>query len=193
MFRHVLPNLPEEELRPLLPSHTDALFTLIDTNRAYLRRWLPCMADLHTRDDVAALIAESHARNDPEDGYVLGVWYRGTLVGMVGFNAIDPINRAAEVGYWLGKPYQGRGLMTNAVRALVNDAFATMHLHRVIILCAVGNTRSAAVARRLGFHQEGVIREAEWLEDRYVDDEVYAMLAPEWRATPTPTAALLHA
>ena len=114
-------------------------------------------------------------------GIVAGIWHRGALAGMVGFNALDPANCAAEIGYWLGAGFQGRGLMTCAVRALVWYAFTELHLRRVTALCAVGNTRSAAVVRRLGFTCETVIREVEWLSDHFVDDEVYVMRAATWR------------
>lgn len=196
MFHHVspdlsdlpglsdLPDLPDAALRLFAPSHAGALFALVDANRAYLRVWLPCLDELRSVADAAALIAAAREQT-AAGGIVAGVWYRGELAGMVGFNALDPANRAAEIGYWLGAGFQGRGIMTCAVRAVVQYAFAELRLHRVTAMCAVGNTRSAAVVRRLGFTCETVIREVEWLSGHFVDDEVYVMDAANWR--------LLHA
>ena len=73
--------------------------------------------------------------------------------------------------------------MTRACRALVDHGFHDMGLHRIEIRVAPGNTRSRAVAERLGFTQEGVLRDAAWLYDHYVDYVVYGMLSNEWQAT----------
>ena len=70
--------------------------------------------------------------------------------------------------------------MTRACRALVTHAFRELGLHRVEIRAAPGNRRSRAIPERLGFRQEGILRDAEWPYDHYVDLVVYAMLADEW-------------
>ncbi len=74
--------------------------------------------------------------------------------------------------------------MTEACRAMVNHAFRELGLNRVGIACATENHRSRAIPERLGFRQEGVQRQAEWLYDRFVDRALYAMLASEWREHP---------
>ena len=70
--------------------------------------------------------------------------------------------------------------MTSAVIALTDHAFDTWRLNRIEIRAAVGNRRSRAVPERLGFTEEGVLREAELVGDRYVDHVVYAILARDW-------------
>ncbi len=70
--------------------------------------------------------------------------------------------------------------MTAAARALIEHAFSVWGLHRVEIRAGAENHRSQAVARRLGFAQEGVLRHAERVGDRYVDHAVYAMLSDDW-------------
>ena len=100
---------------------------------------------------------------------------------MVGYHAIDWENRSTALGYWLGKGYQGKGLVTAACRALVEHAFGELDLNRVSIACATENKKSCAVPDRLGFRREGVVRQAEWLYDHFVDHAVYATLASEWR------------
>ena len=86
------------------------------------------------------------------------------------------------IGYWLGEEFQGKGIMTAASRILIHYAFDEFQLNRVEIRCAVGNTRSRAIPERLGFIQEGMIGDGEWLYDHYVDLIVYRMLAREWTA-----------
>ena len=71
--------------------------------------------------------------------------------------------------------------MTEACRELVDYGFSPLGLHRVEIRCAIGNQRSRAIPERLGFVNEGIARQGEWLYDRYVDLVVYSMLAPDWK------------
>jgi len=70
--------------------------------------------------------------------------------------------------------------MTRSCRALVDYALCELKLNRVEIRCAEKNHRSRAVPERLGFVQEGIIREAEWLYDHFVDHVVYGVLTREW-------------
>jgi ribosomal-protein-serine acetyltransferase len=71
-------------------------------------------------------------------------------------------------------------MLTKACKKLVTYAFIEYRLNRVEIHCAIGNTHSRAIPERLGFTQEGVLREAAWLYDHFVDHVVYGMLAREW-------------
>ena len=93
---------------------------------------------------------------------------------------INRDNRNAEVGYWLAAEYTGRGLATGAARWAVERLFTTEGVHRIELQCAVDNAASRAVARRLGFREEGVRRESHWITDRFVDHVVYGMLDREW-------------
>ena len=90
-------------------------------------------------------------------------------------------DRRVELGYWLAQPYQGKGLMTRACQTLITYAFSELKMNKVEIRCATGNTASAAIPQRLGFTQEGIIRQAEWLYDHYVDLSLFGLLESEWR------------
>ena len=71
--------------------------------------------------------------------------------------------------------------MTRATARLTDYTFSHQRCNRVLLHCALGNLKSRAVAERLGFVQEGILREAEWLYDHYVDLVVYSMLQRDWR------------
>jgi ribosomal-protein-serine acetyltransferase len=92
---------------------------------------------------------------------------------------IDRVARNAIIGYWLAEEYEGRGLITRAVRALIDHAFGEWQLHRVEIRAAAENVRSRAVPERLGFTQEGVLREAELVGGEYQDLVVYGLVATD--------------
>ncbi len=174
----------DAELRLLEERHAEALFALVDTNRAHLRAWLPWVDETRTVEDIRAFLRRALRQWADGRGVQCGIWERGLLAGSIGQHPIDWLNRSANLGYWLGEAYQGRGLMTRACQALVTYSFAELGLHRVEIRAAPENQRSRAIPERLGFRQEGVRREAEWLYDHYVDLVVYGLLAGEWPPTP---------
>jgi ribosomal-protein-serine acetyltransferase len=104
----------------------------------------------------------------------------GRIAGVIGYISVDWGNRATGVGYWLGEEYEGEGTMTAAARALTVHALVEWGLSRVEIRVATGNRRSRAIPERLGFREEGTLRKAQRIGDRYVDLAVYSMLAEDW-------------
>lgn len=185
MFGHKIDE--DLELRLLEDRDADELFKLLDHNRKYLRQWLPWVDGTKAAADTREFIRKSLDKFARNDGFNAGLWYRGRLAGVIGYHGIDWPNRATALGYWLGEAFQGRGLMTR-VRALVDHAFRDLGLNRVEVRCATENRRSRAIPERLGFRQEGVSRQAEWLYDRFVDLVVYGMVAEEWEGVPRPHA-----
>jgi ribosomal-protein-serine acetyltransferase len=172
------------EIKLLQPQDTEDLFALIELNRSYLRRWLPAWDVQNTLEDCRTVIKNSLERLAANCGSTLGIWYQGHLAGVIGAGGIDWENRCAVIGYWLGESFQGKGLMTGACRTLVDYLFFELNLHRIEIRCAVGNERSCAVPKRLGFTKEGILRQAQAFDDQYFDLEVYGLLAEDWiRAT----------
>ncbi len=171
----------DTELRLLENQHAEELFALTDQNREHLRKWLPWLDGNRSIADTRAFITRSLIQYANNGGFPTGIWFKGALAGVIDYNTIDWSNRTARIGYWLGASFQGKGLMTKACRALIDYAFSELKLNRVEIRCATGNKRSRAIPERLGFTQEGTVRQAEWLYDRFVDHAVYGMLASKWQ------------
>lgn len=167
----------EVELRLLQASDTEELFSLVDGNREYLRRWLPWVDDNTSVEQTREFIEGRAGRS------AWGIWYRGALVGVIDYHVIDWEEGKTEIGYWLAYSWQGRGIMTRACRAMIDHAFAGLGMRRVEIHCAVQNERSRAIPKRLGFVEEGTIQQGQQLRDRFVDVVVYGMLSSEWRET----------
>ncbi|GGJ01626.1 50S ribosomal protein L7 serine acetyltransferase [Alicyclobacillus cellulosilyticus] len=157
-----------------------ALFALTDACRNHLRPWLPWVDETRTVEDTKAFIRRSLQQFADNNGFQAGIWYRGELAGVIGFHYLDWTNRRTEIGYWLAEHLQGRGIMTMACREMVDIALRDYGLHRVEIRVAAENRKSRAIPERLGFVQEGVLRQAAWLYDRYVDVIVYSMLKRDW-------------
>lgn len=170
----------EVVLKLLDTIHADQLFELTVSCRPYLREWLPWVDGTKSAEDTRAFIEMTKKQFASNNGFQAGIWYKGILVGVIGFHGMDRANRSTSIGYWLGERYQGKGVMTKSCKALVGYAFSELNLNRVEIRCAEKNSGSRAIPERLGFANEGMIREAEWLYDRFVDHIVYGILAREW-------------
>jgi ribosomal-protein-serine acetyltransferase len=168
------------ELRQLTEEDADALTRLIDRNRAYLREWLPWLDSSGSIADTMRFIGRSVEQAEDENGLTLGILFDGKLAGVIGQHYVDSLNRRTEIGYWLDEAHQGRGIVTGATARLTDYAFQEQDCNRVMLHCAAANLKSRAVPERLGFTQEGVLREAEWLYDHYVDLVVYSMLKRTW-------------
>jgi ribosomal-protein-serine acetyltransferase len=175
----------DEETTLLVLSEDDApeLFRLTNRNRTYLREWLPWLDSTRTIEDTLAFIRSEIARYTGNRGFSCGIWYQDRLVGTISFHDIDWNNRKVEIGYWLDAGSQGKGLVTKACIAVITYAFERLHLTKVEIRCATGNQRSRAIPLRLGFTEEGIIRQGEWLYDHFVDLVVYSMLVSQWNNT----------
>ncbi|MCX7983608.1 MAG: GNAT family N-acetyltransferase [Bacteroidetes bacterium] len=169
-------------LRTLSLEDAPELFTLIERNRSHLRQWLPWVDATRTIENTIAFIESALQQKLSNHGFQCGIWYQNKLVGVIGYHTIDWNNKNVELGYWLGKEYEGKGIMTKSCRALIDYAFTEYKLHRVQIRCAVGNHRSRAVIERLGLVQEGIMREAEFLYDHYVDLFIYGITEQEWKS-----------
>ncbi|TFJ91976.1 GNAT family N-acetyltransferase [Lentibacillus salicampi] len=156
------------------------LFQLTEESRETLRPWLAWVDLTKTADDSKSFIESTLKQFAERSGLTTGILYHGELAGVVGFNDFNWRNSIGTIGYWLGSSYEGKGIMTRAVSGLIDYAFNSLELNRIEIRAASGNQKSRAIPERLGFEQEGQIRQAEWLYDHYVDHVVYGILAQEW-------------
>jgi ribosomal-protein-serine acetyltransferase len=170
------------ELHLLQTRHAEQLFTMLKADWEYFRKWMPNLHDDYSVADSAGFIRGSLSRF--AEGAEIGAGIRQSSGEMVGFVALKSINarhRTANIGYFLAAGAQGGGLVTKACRAMLDYAFGDLKLNRVDIYCAAENTKSRAVAERLGFTHEGTLREAQWVHEKFVDLAVYGMLAGEWQ------------
>jgi ribosomal-protein-serine acetyltransferase len=171
-----------DDCRLRLLDQTDAeeIHRLVELNRAYLAEWMPWAAE-QTFEGTAEFVLKTGEQLQRDDGFQAVLVCDGRIVGSAGYHAINRESNSTSIGYWLDEAHQGRGLMTRAVSALTDHAFDEWGLNRVEIHAAVGNVRSRAIPERLGFQQEGVLREYEQVGDRYLDIVVYSLLARERR------------
>jgi ribosomal-protein-serine acetyltransferase len=167
-------------LRLLQAHHAKILFDLVDSNRDHLRTWLPWLDKTLSEKDSAVFISGMLSTFASTGAFVCGIWHRERLCGVVGYNRIDSENKIGYIGYWLSKDAEGKGIMTDCCRAVIKLGFEEYGINRIVITVATNNIKSQAIPDRLGFSKEGVLHDAEWLYDHYVDHTVNALLAKKW-------------
>ena len=102
------------------------------------------------------------------------------IIGTIGFMWVQEDNAAAEVGYSLARDYWGRGLMTEALRAVIQYGFDHMSLNRIEAQHETTNPASGAVMRKCHMQHEGTLRSRLFNKGRYVDVELYAILRKDF-------------
>jgi ribosomal-protein-serine acetyltransferase len=182
-------------LLPRTAALTDAYHELQAANQERLARWEPWAAQPLTPESTRSFLEASGrawlegtelpvAIAVPADG----CWQ---LVGSAGLR-INTYSQSAEGSYWIDAAFEGRGLVTRAMTALLDQAFGPLSLARVTLYTEVANQRSRALAARLGFTQEGVHRQAISFPDGRRDDAAYGLLAAEWLARRTSQKETSH-
>lgn len=173
----------DADLRPLEPSHAHELLAAVDAARQHLAEWTVLatrVVDLASARALLQHFADLHAR---DAGRYLGIWLHGTLVGGVLFRSFDTRTGVCEVGAWLVPTGQGRGLVTQALRHMIDWAIRERGMHRVELRASPANARGRAIAPRLGMTREGMLRGAFVLNGMRHDSEVWSVLAQEWCTT----------
>ena len=166
-------------LRELTGEDAGALYALVDSNRKYLRQWLPWVDRQQGPQDSAQFI--EGARNDNQTGVALtlGIEHQGDIAGVIAFHEFDRDNRQTSMGFWISSSHQGRGIVSSSCERLIEYAFTDLGLNRVVMKIAEDNIRSRRVAERLGLAYEGTCSQSEWLYDHYVDQVIYAITADQ--------------
>jgi ribosomal-protein-serine acetyltransferase len=180
MFHMVLDE--DISLRLYQPDDAEELFELTIESKEYLKQWLGWLDYTNTAEDSASFIQSSLSayEKNGEHPQAAAIIYKGKIAGTIGFNEISRLHKIGIIGYWLGEKYQGKGIMSRAFSALVDYGFEKAGLNRIEVRAAAGNMKSRALPKRLGFTEEGIIREAEWLYDHYEDHVVYGLLKKEY-------------
>jgi len=160
-----------------------ALYDLIDADREHLRPWMIWEHATKSVDDTRTFIQS--CLDDPVSIEGNGIFVDRALAGGIGLD-IDTLSNSGEIGYWLAKEYEGRGIITRACERFFDMAFDELGLHRMELQAASGNVRSRAVAGRLGMYEEGVARDGIRVADGYLDSVQYGILEDEWRARRVP-------
>jgi len=168
-------------LSPVEPTDASDLWFAVDTSRGHLERWLPWVP-FNTDLDASWRYCEASA-NDWDHSRALRFAIRDRInrrfLGVVGLESLAHLHQSAELGYWLRADGVRRGYMTEAAGATLHWAFKRLNAHRVRVAAATDNVASLGVIRKLGFRFEGIAREAERCQGRWLDHALFALLVSD--------------
>jgi ribosomal-protein-alanine N-acetyltransferase len=157
-------------------------------SRQHLTPWEPQWArDELTRSSFRRRLRQAQREVRDDLGYAYLIFAEAPLTLVGGLNVSNVrrgIAQTASVGYWIGAPYTGRGLMTDAVRAVTHFAFTSVRLNRLEAACLPGNAASARVLAKAGFRLEGRARQYLKIDGRWQDHDLYALLHDDPRPEP---------
>lgn len=184
-IRRETPELEGDKVRLRMPQASDyrEWAELRAISRGFLEPWEPrWMPDEFERS--AWRLRINHYRRDFAQGAAMAFFMfergHGRLVGGITLGNIrHGVSKSAQIGYWIGQPYAGQGLMTDAVKTLSRFAFGELTLHRIEAACIPENSRSIRVLEKAGFRREGLLRSYLRINGVWQDHYLYARIADD--------------
>jgi len=167
-------------LRPLALSDAPAIYAYqSDTEiHRYMRSEPPASPDV-VRENVSRWLALPAEKRRPIWMIVLKV--SDSVVGTISFKQLSREDSSGQLGYEVAREQWGKGIVTEAVRAVLSHGFDTMGLNRIGAYCWEGNTASQRVMEKAGMRYEGTLRQLRYAKGAYRDIRFYSVLAEEWR------------
>lgn len=171
----------EIELRQFVESDAEDILSAVKENYNHLHPFLHWAVPEYSLEFAKNFIKQSQKDAAEDKSLGFGILDAGQVIGSIGFVNFNWQSRRTEIGYWIAKGYEGRGIITQSCRLLIAYAFDELKMNRVEIHCAAENQRSRAIPEKLGFTKEGVLRQSEWRHTRFYDMVIYGMLVEVWK------------
>lgn len=162
-------------LRSFTVGDAEAIYEAVKRNTAHLH-FMHWITPDYSLDSAREFIERSVASAGSGESVSLGLFEDGKFIGSIGYVNFDTVNRRTEIGYWIDSAFEGKGIVSEAARRLIEFAFVGLGMNRIEIRCLAENVRSAAVASRLGFRQEAHLREYEIRNGRAHDYLTFGLL-----------------
>lgn len=175
------------------PSDAPALHDAVAASAAELAPWMPWMhPEPPTLEGELELLRRWRSDFDRNASFVYAILERASeeLVGSAGLHA-GPEPNAFAIGYWIRSDRHRRGYASEAAGALTRAAFELLRAELVEIRCEPANEASAGVARKLGFHRDGLLRRRiRWPDGARRDEERWSLFADEYAASASACAVV---
>ena len=150
-----------------------------------LNQWLPWARLEYEHADSSAFIRECIQSWKEDRAWDYSIRWKDDPerhVGSVSMWTVSKLGKIAEFGYWVRSDETSKGITTEAVERLLEEAFEHLGYHKVTLRIAVGNDASDRVAEKLGFTREGILREELLIRGNWVDHSLWSLLDREFRA-----------
>lgn len=165
-------------LRRIAVTDAEAMFTML-ADQESMKYWSsPPVSDISDALEVLQQDVESDAKGN-SICWAVTLNETGEMIGKCILFQFSHANRRAEIGFILNRKYWRRGLMTQALQAVLHYAFNTLKLHRIEADVDPDNAGSLGVLEKLGFKREGLFHDRWLMHDEWVDSVMLGLLNPE--------------
>lgn len=174
-----VPELVTDRLILRQVQRTDADEILYLRSHPQLMHFIPRVRAAN-REDALTLIDRFNTLSQANEAINWGITLKGEdkVIGVIGYVKMNAAYHRAEVGYMLHDGYHGKGIISEALAAVLRHGFEAYRLHSVEAIIDPANVASEKVLEKSGFVKEGFFREAEYWDGRYLDIAVYSLLTP---------------
>lgn len=168
-------------LRTYSEEDAGALFVAVNNNRTHLNPWLMWVSQTTRPDHSLQFIQQSKQKTHNQEALDLGIFHNDTIIGGVGMHNWRHDVKKAEIGYWLTKDYEGKGIISSCLSHFVPFLFDKLGLNKIEVHFVAANKRSARVAEQLGCRIEGVLRQSAVRNGMAEDLVIAGLLRSEWK------------
>ncbi len=169
------------ELRSVVEKDAEEILEIVKRNYEHLRPFLHWVTEDYSLESAQDFIRQTQKAAAENTSRTFDIIYHEKIVGVISFVKFNWTSRRTEIGYWIDKNYEGKGIITESCKILINYAFEELGMNRIEIRCAMENVKSRAIPERLNFKLDGVLRQFLWRHTCFFDMAIYSLLAEEWR------------
>jgi len=163
-------------LQAVNESHISELHQLVLRNKLWLQQTLNWPQFVKSEQETRQNVQGNMMLHQRGIAKMFLIFADDKMVGVLSFNQIEPSNKTGYIGYWLDESAQGKGILSTSLQAFMHYYAQSGEVRRFVIKCRVDNLRSNRVAQRNGFQLEGCLRQAEFLNDKFHDQNIYARI-----------------
>lgn len=161
----------------------EEFFLLVRKNKEHLEIFLDFVAFTNVVKDSEHFIARSIKQESEQKEVVLFIVDNTKIIGCIDLHNINTTHKKAEIGYWRDYDYNGKNIMTECVNCLTDIAFNNLKLNKLVIIAEETNIASNQVAKKSGFHFDGVDREDIYRQHHFINLNRYSLLKSEYQKT----------
>lgn len=169
-------------LRTYVREDADALFAAVNGMRAHLGPWLDWVGYTTKPEHSLQFIQDSLHQLEMQEALAMGIFYDGVIIGGIGMHQWDHRVKKAQIGYWLSKDHEGKGIVTESLKHFFDFLFGKIGLNKIEIHFVAANKRSAKVAERMGCQIEGLLRQSAVRNGSVENVVIAGLLKTEWMA-----------
>jgi ribosomal-protein-serine acetyltransferase len=168
-------------LRSFQPDDAPSLFKAVDESRAHLRPWLRWVDATTKQEHIQQFIQRTQQQLHNQSALELGIFLDRQIIGGIGMHDWDHMLKKAQLGYWIKKEYEGKGIIMKSITRLIDFLFEKPGMNKLEIHYMPSNVRSGAIAERLNFKIEGIIRQSYFFNGKLEDLIIAGLLKTEWK------------